>query len=475
MNFRRIYHHLQCSKPFKRLWLNSLVAKDIREGVKNPDEGSLYDNLYMAAGLRTKADYLIETNAGGAFALSTGMVSHPLGRIQIPVLSLICRRFTEYCKFTSSRFFEHGVTLEKDGRFGQFKLLGTMRNKKKAEKLYEHLKSCREAQITKVEPVSAIQPAPLLYNLIELQKDANIHYGFSAAKTTETAWKLYEEKLISHPLTTSCRIPENVFTGIHRIIRQVAIHCKPADKLDVMEWDSLNRRSVNNTHQPIGHHALIPTGVYRQYLPREERLIYNLIVSRTLEAFAPDCRKETARIEAVCGDCVFESKISRTVSPGWRLVLNREEDREEYEIKDSDIPPVFTEGETVRISGCNLLTRKTMPKPLYTVASLLQAMEDAHLGTVEARAGIIESLFADGYVEHRGQYLVPTEKGTVVHNCVKNMRIADVEIAGSWEDMLTEVSFGKQNADTFMRKFEIFTGQVTKEISGIQKPVPGKK
>jgi DNA topoisomerase-3 len=474
LNFRRIYHYLGCNKPFKHLRINSLTIKAIKAGLKNLKGGSLYDNLYMAADCRAKADYLIETNAGCAFSVSTGMVNQQLGRIQIPTLALVCKRFSEHRKFTSTRFFEHGVTLEKDGRFQQFKFSETIEDKKIAEKFYERLKTCREAQITKVESQMSIQPAPLLYNLIELQKDANMRYGFSSLKTMETARKLYEEKLISYPITDSRHITEDVFAGISQIIRQTAFYCKFDNNLNVMEWDNLNDRSVDNS-QAGGHHALIPTGVYQQYLPKDERLIYNLIVGRTLEAFAPDCQKETVHIEAVCGDFTFESKTSRIISPGWRLVLNRKKDREDGEVDDNHILPVFVEGETARISGCNLLTRKTMPEHLYTEASLLSAMEDARLGTVETRAGIIEALFSSDYIERRGQNLVPTEKGTVIYNCVKNMRIADVGMAGSYEKMLSDVSRGEQNAGTFMRVFEIFTKQVTKEIIGIKKPAPGKK
>jgi len=473
LNFRRIYHYLQCNKPFKRLWINSLTTKAIKEELKNLKEGSLYDNLYAVADCRAKADYLIETNAGRAFSLSTGMVNHLLGRIQMPTLAMICNRFTEYRKFTSTRFFEHGITLEKDGLFQQFKLSGTMENKKKAEKIYKQLKTFQEAQITKVETKTGIQPAPLLYNLTALQKDANVRYGFSAAKTMEIARKLYEEKLISYPITNSRHITEDVFAGVPQIIRQLALYCKLADDLFAMAWNNLNDRSVDDT-KAAGHHALIPTGVYQQYLPNDERLIYQLIAGRTLEAFAPDCQKETTHIEAVCGNRVFESKISQTVSPGWRLILNREEDREEGEVGENNMLPVFVEGETARISGCNLLTRKTLPAPLYTEASLLSAMEDASLGTVETRAGIIETLFSSDYIERRGQNLIPAEKGIVVHNCTKNMCIADVKTAGSWEKMFSDIGRGEQNEDTFMTMIKIFTKQVTKEIIGIQKPTPGK-
>ena len=471
LNFRRMYAYLQCTKPFRRLALHSLTLKAIGEGFKNLRESALYDNLYAAADCREKADYLIKINASNAFSLSTGMANRSLGRIEMPVLAMVCKRFAEHRKFISKRFYEHGITLEKDGQLRRFKVPGKIEKKKKAEKIYQQLKNFREVHIIKTAVQSAVQPAPMLYNLTELQKEASVRYGFSASKTMETARKLYEEKLISYPLTDSRRIPESVFSGIYKIIRQTAAYCELADRLEVIDQSNLNRRSVGDVHisEP---HALIPTGVYPPCLSKDGKLIYRLIAGRTLEAFAPDCVKEITSVEAACGNRKLESQLSEILCLGWRAILNREEDREENELKADDILPAFTEGETVRISGWNLLTKKTLPKALYTEASLSAEMENSCLGTPQTRAEIIETLLSCNYMERRKQSLIPTEKGQVVYNCIKDMRIADMELAASWEKMSAEIREGKQDADTFMRAFEIFVKQATEEILNMQKISP---
>jgi DNA topoisomerase-3 len=197
--FRNIYTYLKCEKPFQRLWINSLTAGAIREGFNSLKDGSLYDNLYAATDCRAKADFLISVNASHAFGLATGLVNRSLGRLEIPVLAMICKRFLEYRKFVSSRFYEHRISLEKDMLFQTFALSVTVKNRRKAEKIYERLKTFHTAQITKIETQSRIQPAPVLHDLISLQMDACIRYGFSPAKTMEIARKLCEEKLISHP------------------------------------------------------------------------------------------------------------------------------------------------------------------------------------------------------------------------------------------------------------------------------------
>jgi DNA topoisomerase-3 len=470
LSFRRIYSYLQCEKPFRRLWLNSLTAGAIREDLKNLAEGSLFDNLYAAADCRAKADYLINFNASRAFGVATGLVSHPLGREQTPALVILCKRHYERRNFVSTRFFEHRITLGKDGLFQSFALSARRKNRRKAEKIYEHLKTFPVAQVTKMEKRSRIQPAPLLYSLTSLQRDASERHGFSAAKTMEIARKLYEERLISHPLTDSRHIPEAVFETVPKIIRQTAGYCGWPDKVRFMDWENLNLNSVKdaNSH-PANHHALIPTGIYPGYLSKEDRTVYEMIVSRTLETFAPDCRMEFIDMEATVNNLVLVSGKSRIIAPGWRSIQNREEDREQNESGEKDSFPQFAEGETVHISGWNMLTKKILPPPLHTESSLLQAMEKAGLGTFATRASIIETLLSCGYIERQGQNLIPTEKGLAVHSHVKNMKIADAELSGSWEKTLANIRDGKQNPDTFMTMIEIFTGQVTEEILSLNR------
>ena len=478
--FRCIYSYLGCKKPFKRLWISSMTNQAIRTGFKNLKDGVLYDNLYAAADCRAKADYLIGINASAALAYATGIGNNSLGRVQTPTLAMICRRFLEHRKFVTSYFYEHQISLEKDGLLQKFIRIQTTEDKEEAERIYERLKICKTAQITKVGTESRVQQSPLLYDLTALQKDANNRFQFSAEKTLEIAQKLYENRLISYPRTGSRYIPEDVFSTVPNIIRYSAKCCELQDALQIMNWDSLNRHSVDDS-KITDHHALIPTGVYPGYLPKDEKIVYEMIVVRMLEAFAPACQKEFIRMDAICGDEIFESKKSRILSQGWRSVRNSEEDREEDETEA--LGAEFPEGQIAPVSGCSLITRKTLPKPLYTEASLLSAMEgagrqleneeqrealkDCGLGTPATRAAIIETLLSRDYIERSGRNLVPTEKGIVVYNCIKEMRIADVELTGSWEKSLYDISEGKQSPETFMKAIEVFTRQVTEEILSI--------
>ena len=222
----------------------------------------------------------------------------------------------------------------------------------------------------------------------------------------------------------------------------------------------------------ITHHAIVPTGIRPTYLAQDVKHIYTLIVARTLESLSPHCRKKTTHVEATCGNLVLTSSVSEVRHLGWRSILGREEDREEGEIKQGDNIPIFVKGESVRIIGWNLLTRKTQPQPFHTETTLLSAMERLSFGTPETRTAIIETLLAENYIQQWEQDLVPTEKGLYLYNCLKNKSITDIELTESWEKALQNVGLGKQKADSFMTMFEIFTKQVVVEILTPQKICP---
>ena len=90
--FRYIYHHLNCHKPFDRLWISSLTDKAIREGLAHLKTGSAYDNLYHSAKARSEADWLVGINASRALSIAR-KGGYSLGRVQTPTLAMVCRRY----------------------------------------------------------------------------------------------------------------------------------------------------------------------------------------------------------------------------------------------------------------------------------------------------------------------------------------------------------------------------------------------
>lgn len=477
--FRWIYSYLGYTKPFQRLWISSLTDEAILEGMENLRDGSGYDSLYAAADSRAKADWLVGMNASRALAIVSGSANNSIGRVQTPTLAMICARFSENRNFVSTPYWQLHITLKQGGAHRQFIHLEEFKDKVTAEAAYRKITSGSIVTVTKAERKRTFRQAPLLYDLTALQKDCNIHYDLTADKTLSIAQSLYEKKLISYPRTGSRHIPEDVMVHIPALLQKVVAMPEFREYGNTFDLSDLNTRSVDNT-KVTDHHALIITGIEPQDLSETESAVYTMIAGRMLESFSSPCEKESLLMECTCEGMDFRSRSSVIVNPGWRGVFRRKEDRDEDEPDGNGGSAVFAVGDAVPVTGHGMAQKKTMPKPLYTEATLLGAMEscgknitddeakeamkDSGIGTPATRASIITTLVGRDYIARSGKSIVPTEKGMCLYEAVKDMRVADVELTGSWEKALAQIEGHTLDPETFMCSIRDYTRKATDEI-----------
>lgn len=483
--FRYIYTYLGYTKPFRRLWISSLTDDAIHEGLANLRDGKEYDSLYEAADCRAKADWLVGMNASRALAMVSGTTNSSIGRVQTPTLAMICARFRENRDFIPVDYWQLHITLQKDGDFRQFRYTENIATKQAADELYHRITSDMQAVVTKVERKRGFQAPPLLYDLTALQKDCNTHLDLSAEKTLAVAQSLYEKKLISYPRTGSRYIPDDVMRQVPELLKQIISMKEFREYGGGFDMSALTTRSVN-AKKVTDHHALIITGIRPGGLDEKEQAVYRMIAGRMLEAFSPKCEKETLTMRATVDGRDFLSHTTSVIVPGWRGVFNRTEDKEEDEQNTNKGTADFSESETVPVAGRSLSQKKTTPKPLYTEATLLAAMETAGrhvtdeeareaikelgIGTPATRAAIITTLFKREYVERSGKALIPTEKGLNLYEAVRKMSVADAALTGNWEKTLLQIEQHKLAVETFMRSITAYTRQVTEEVLSIRLP-----
>ena len=474
--FRYLYHYIGCATPFVRLWISSLTDKAIRDGLRNLENGSKYDNLYLAAKARSESDWLVGINGTQALSIAAGHGTYSIGRVQTPTLAMVCARYWENRRFTPEAFWQlHIATDGCDEGTVKFSSSEKWKEKEPATELYDKVKSAGTATVTKAERKEKTEETPLLYDLTTLQKEANAKHGFTAEQTLEIAQKLYEKKLITYPRTGSRYIPEDMFAEIPKLL--AFIGALPEWKGKVQPKAQPTRRSVDGG-KVTDHHALLVTGEKPLFLSKEDSTIYQMVAGRMIEAFSEKCVKDTATVTAECAGVEFTVKGSIIRQAGWRAVYGGE-DKEETAIPD------WREGDTLTLKGCSITEGKTKPKPLHTEATLLSAMEtagkdieddalrqalkDCGIGTPATRAAIIETLFKRGYMERCKKSLVPTEKGLALYSVVKTMRIADVAMTGEWEKNLARIERGELPADTFRREIEAYTREITSELLSCDK------
>ena len=481
--FRYIYQHLGCRKPFDRLWISSLTDKAIREGLSNLKPGDYYDNLYYSAKARSEADWLVGINASRALSIAR-KGGYSLGRVQTPTLAMVCRRYIENRDFSSVPYWKLSVLTEKEGL--SIKAVGCKdyENEASAQTALAALRSQSQLTVETVTRKVTHTAPPLLYDLTALQKDANRRHGFSADKTLSIAQSLYEKKITTYPRTGSRYISEDVFEEVPVLLRKIGKTLS----------NPLNRHSVDNT-KVTDHHAIIPTGETPSGLSTDEITIYQMVVNRFIEAFSPDSEEERMQVRFTDGTNIFTWNAYQQISLGWKAVqkdkeveAEKKEDGDEYILSSL---PNLTEGEVLSLVNADITEHKTKPKPLYTEATLLSAMENAGkevkeddkrkamaecgIGTPATRANIIETLILRDYIRRDKKSIIPTEKGLAVYEIVKDKKIANAEMTGSWELALAAIEAGKMPADKFSQGINSYVGTICEELlslSSEQKSYP---
>jgi len=475
--FRYIYHYLECTKPFDRLWISSLTDQSIRKGLENLVSGKEYDNLYASAKARSQADWVVGINASQALSISAGYGIWSLGRVQTPTLAMICSRHLENKDFKPQTYFQVKLHTAKDAT--AFAAISTERydTKQDADTILERIRSSESVSVVNVETKQGNQEPPLLYDLTTLQKEANSRHSFSADKTLSVAQSLYEAKLISYPRTGSRYISDDVFAEIPDLIRLLSAHATFGGYAKTLSGNDLNKRSVNDK-KVTDHHALIITENTPSGISADQCIIYDMIAGRMLEAFSGKCTKENTSVSLDASGVPFTVKGSVILIPSWRAVLNAPD--EEKGEDDALALPSLSNGDVLPIKGTDLLEKQTKPRPLHTESSLLSAMEtcakevtdeaereaitESGIGTPATRASIIETLFSREYIVREKKSLVPTNKGLVVYLAVQNKKIADVSMTGEWESALNKIATGGMDADTFHKGIEVYAAQITAEL-----------
>ena len=490
--FRYLYAYLGCKKPFDRLWISSLTDTAIREGLLNLRDGKEYDNLYHAAKARSEADWLVGINGTQALTIAAGRGTYSVGRVQTPTLGMVCERYWEHKRFESKPFWQvhFGVVDADSGNILKFTSANRWTDKATATDIYNKVKDTGSAIITKVVTKRKVEKAPLLYDLTTLQKEANSQHGFTAEHTLSIAQKLYEAKFITYPRTSSRYISDDVFATLPKLFKNLENHSEYGEKVKLLPCSEDYSKNSVNAAKVTDHHALLITENAAIGLFKDEKIVYDMILCRMIEAFSADCIKDITSVSAQV-DHEIEFGISGSIirQTGWRALSLKEKnskkdknaDTTDNEVKEQVIPN-WQEGQHITFSGCTITEGKTKPKPLHTESTLLaametagkeivddtmrQAMKDSGIGTPATRAAIIETLLKREYMVRQQKKLVPTEKGLALHSVVKNMAIANVEMTGKWEAELAKIERGEASADGFTHSIEGYTREITAELLG---------
>lgn len=466
MLFRYLYRFLGCRKPCLRLWISSLTDEAIAKGMENLRPCSLFDNLFLAADSRNKADWLLGVNSSYAVCKAVGFGNNSLGRVQTPVLAAISGRYRERENHIPADSWPVFVSLCKNGKIIKMRHVEDFCNRRDALELYEDCKAAGYARITAVNSRTEEITAPALYNLTGLQKDANRYHNLTAIRVQEITQSLYEKKLISCPRTSSRLLPGDVYDMLPPVMEKLLSGKEFRQYAGMI--DLAARKGVTGNQDTAEHHAIVITGIQPGELDREERLVYTLVVGRMLETFMPPCKVEYTTVEAVCAARKFRIRTYRILEAGWLGIFQRER----LVAEDNDlcpVPPELFREEKLPVTGCSLIHRKSLPAAPYTDEELADYMDKTGLGTASTRTNIIRTLLERKYIRYSGKYIIPTPKGLLLYETVRGMKVADASLTSGWEAKLARIERGeltqKEFLDGVLETVNEVTGEIFRKLS----------
>lgn len=475
-------------KPIKRLWISSVTDKAIKEGFARLKDGHEYDHLYDAAMCRAEADWLVGINATRALTCKYN-AQLSCGRVQTPTVAIIAAREEEIKNFVpksyygiSAKSLNPALTFtwrdEKSKSYRSF-------DKDRVQALLEKLKGEKEGVVTEVKSVPKKTYAPQLYDLTELQREANRRFNYSAKETLNIMQRLYENhKVLTYPRTDSRYLSSDIVPSIKERLEACSVgpYRKLAGRL--INQKIVAKPSFVDDKKVSDHHAIIPTEQFVQmdHMTVDERRIYDLVVRRFLAVLYPPFEYEQTELLVDLGGEILAARGKTVKASGWKEVYeSQEEEDEEQEIKEQSLPSM-KKGDRLSELTVSMTEGKTKPPAPFNEATLLSAMENpvsymetkdrelartlgetGGLGTVATRADIIEKLFSSFLLEKKGKDIFITSKAKQLLNLVPE-DLKKPELTADWEMKLSEIAAGKRKRGAFMKDIRQYSEDLIRQI-----------
>ncbi|OHX57174.1 DNA topoisomerase III [Planococcus salinarum] len=477
---RWILEKTNTKKPIKRLWISSVTDKAIKDGFNNLKDGKAYENLYEAAVARAEADWVVGINATRALTVKYN-AQLSTGRVQTPTLAMIAEREQQIRNFQPKPYYGMQAVTDQaaftwtDGNSTQ------SFDKEKIDALFAKLDNTHEGTVSDIKITPKKQPAPPLFDLTELQKEAYKRYSWSAKETLNTLQNLYERyKIVTYPRTDSKHLTSDMKDTLKDRIKAVQTGPYRPLAATVLKSPVAAQKGVIDDAKVSDHHAIIPTEEAPPLhdLSDKEHKLYDMIVKRFLAVFYPQYEYDQTTVKLEAGGETFQAKGNTVRNEGWkRIYLDDGDD------KDTTLPP-FENGQKLNIKGISLTEGKTKPPAFFNEGTLLGAMENpaqfmageskesirtlgetGGLGTVATRADVIDKLFNTFLIEKKGKDLTITSKGRQLLELVPE-DLKSPKLTADWEQQLTKIATGQLKKDAFIKEMILFA---EKSVSDIKK------
>ena len=453
-----IFRKKKIQKDVKRILLPDLAESTIKQELKKLRDIKETANWYEEGLARSYIDWIYGINYSRFVSLKVND-RFPVGRVIVPTVRYVYDRQIEINNFKSERYIQLEGIIHKDGKeikidFGDKVKLEPGKEEEQKNKMLQDAKDNCKGKITvlDIEQKELIKKPKRLFSLKTLQNHMFNKYKIGINKTLNYAQSLYEKTYTTYPRTNSEYLTDEEKDKVKQIINKLLNQ----EKLNICMKED---KRIFDSSKVESHSAIIITANKTKDLTEEETKIYNSIKNRFLANFCKDdCIVEEQTIKFSKAN--IEGKIKGTLIK-QKGYLEFENDLSEKEV------PKFIKGEEVDIEF-NIVEKETTPPGKVTEAELnnfyenpfkkekqeettdedyIAILQGCEIGTPATRAGIIEKVKQDGYIEEKKNHLEITQKG------IKLIEILDDLGIDLYKEKTVEV--GKKLKEIYNKKNNI--------------------
>ena len=320
-----------------------------------------------------------------------------------------------------------------------------------------------------------------------LQQEASRKLRMNPRETMRVAQGLYENGFITYMRTDSTVLSGQAVAAARSQVAELYGAEYVPERPRVYASKSKGAQEAHEAIRPAGDHFRTPAQVSGELTGAQFRL-YELIWKRTVASQMADAVGSTATVtvEVPLTPVAGESRdsgptfstagltASGTVITfrGFLAAYEEGRDAERYQddaaakdSKDVRLPSMIA-GQELAALDAEASGHETTPPPRYTEASLVKALEEREIGRPSTYAAIMSTISDRGYVDHRGQALVPTWLAFAVTRLLEESfaELVDYDFTASMEADLDRIAAGREDRVAWLTRF--YFGQGAQEPAG---------
>jgi len=343
---------------------------------------------------------------------------------------------------------------------GELKKAVLVLDEAQVRELAAAIEAAAEASVTALESKPGTRSPKPPFTTSTLQQEAGRKLSMSAKHAMGVAQRLYEKGYITYMRTDSTALStQAVQAAREQAVKMYGDKSVPPNPRSYRN-NSKNAQEAHEAIRPSGETFRTPSEVSGQ-LDRDELRLYDLIWKRTMASQMSDAKYETTTVtlEVAAAGRRAEFTASGTVYTFKGFLEAYEEGRDEKrgdsDKSDDQSLPAMAVGDVLRMRDVEPKGHATSPKPRYTEASLVKALEEKGIGRPSTFASIIDVILNRGYVTKRGQALIPSWLAFSVVRLLEQhfADLVDYDFTAALEDDLDAIARGEQKRQDWLQDF----------------------